>query len=77
MGIGSIVVVADLLEARSGWNCLFVGSLFVDCSFMREEALEYDARIVQSDATLFSREDGLPLEYNVVYEKVSQAGLRW
>jgi hypothetical protein len=43
----------------------------------KSEALEYDARVVQSDAVLFSRETGLPLEYNVVYEKVSQPGLRW
>ncbi len=63
----------------TGGIFLGLGSLFLVAEALDKKhvVLEYDARIVQSDGVAFSRETGLPLEFNIVYEKVSQQGLRW
>jgi len=74
---------AEYLKACRGFT--LTGALLGACSAAfavvsiiewYEDAIEYDARIVDSQAHVFGRENGLPLEWNVTYERIP-SGERW
>ncbi len=44
--------------------------------FEARDGIEYDARIAESNAEVFERDNGRPLEWNVTYERIP-SGQRW
>ena len=73
----------DFLKACRGLT--FSGAVFGVCAAgaailavmeWREDTIEYDARIVESRADVFGRQNGQPLEWDVTFERIP-SGQRW